>query len=422
MLDVKWIREHPNKLDEMLAKRGAEPVAERVIELDTARRKLVQEIQELQHLRNYTAKQLGHLKASDPQAFEKARAEAENTREQLEELEHKLHSDDTLQKILDNLPNILLDEVPYGTDDTGNKLIREWGEPQTHHYTKHHYELGEQLGMMDFESSAAMSGSRFVTLSKDLARLERALINFMLDINTRSFDFVEYSPPYLVRPEAMYNVGQLPKFAEESFVTTDGYRLIPTGEVPLTNLVANKILSREQLPLRYTCYTPCFRREAGSAGRDMRGMIRLHQFGKVELVSITAPEESEFEHQHMVSAAEEILQRLELPYRVMMLCSGDTGFASAKTYDIEVWLPAQQKYREIASCSNYLDFVGRRMKSRYRELGSNETTFVHTLNGSSLPLGRTIVAILENHQQKDGSIIVPEALRDYMGGIEIITI
>jgi seryl-tRNA synthetase len=271
--------------------------------------------------------------------------------------------------------------------------------------------------MMDFEQTAKISGSRFVTLKGALARLERAIISFMLDTHTEEFQFEEMSPPALVRPEAMYNTGQLPKLAEDSYVTEDGkFRLIPTGEVPLTNMVADSILKREELPIRYVAYTECFRSEAGSAGKDTRGMIRNHQFGKVELVTITVPEESEFEHERMLNAAEEILKRLELPYRVMLLCSGDMGFSAQKTFDLEVWLPGQKKYREISSISNCGDFQARRMKARYKEFGATNTTFVHTLNGSGLAVGRTIVAILENYQNADGSITIPEALRPYMGG------
>lgn len=420
MLDLKWIRENPQQFDDAIAKRGLTPLSNKIIELDQKRRKLIQQIQELQHTRNDTAKSLGALRKADPDAFEVAKVEAEKLKKELDILNHKLAEDNELQEIMDNVPNILADDVPYGTDESENKLVRTWGEATSHHFQKHHYELGEALGMMDFEQSAKMSGSRFVTLSKDLARMERALINFMLDINTREFDFEEVSPPYLVRPQAMYNIGQLPKFAEDSFETTNNYRLIPTGEVPLTNLAADQIIQREKIPLRYTAFTPCFRSEAGSAGRDVRGMIRLHQFSKVELVTICTPDESELEHQHMLGAAEAILQRLELPYRIVTLCSGDTGFTAAKTYDIEVWLPAQKQYREIASCSNCGDFVARRMNGRYKEFGAKETTWLHTLNGSSLPIGRTIVAILENYQNKDGTINVPTALQDYMGGIEVI--
>jgi seryl-tRNA synthetase len=301
-----------------------------------------------------------------------------------------------------------------------NKLVRTHGEQTKIPSAKQHFEIGEHLGMMDFVQTAKISGSRFVTLKADLARLERALINFMIDIHTKEFEFQELSPPYLVRPQAMYNVGQLPKFQYDSFETTTDYRLIPTGEVPLTNMVADSILAREILPTRYVAYTPCFRSEAGSAGRDVRGMIRMHQFSKVELVTITTPDESENEHEFMLNAAEEVLRRLDLSYRVMLLCSGDTGFQSKKTYDLEVWLPGQHQYREISSCSNCGDFQARRMKARYKEFGRTDTTFVHTLNGSALAIGRTIIAILENYQNSDGSITIPDALISYMGGIDRI--
>ena len=422
MLDLKWIRENPSKFDEAIAKRGVEPLSKQIIKLDAKRRKLIQHIQDLQHQRNEKAKALGKLRQTDMAAFEAAKLDAENIKKELEQLNHQLADDQELQTIMDGIPNILADDVPYGTDESHNQLLHSWGSAETLPSQKHHYELGEALGMMDFELSAKMSGSRFATLSKDLAHMERALANFMLDINIREFDFEEVSPPYLVRPEAMYNIGQLPKFAEDSFVTTNNYRLIPTGEVPLTNLAADQIIAREKLPMRYTAYTPCFRSEAGSAGRDVRGMIRLHQFSKVELVTICTPDESESEHQHMLSAAETILQRLDLPYRVVTLCSGDTGFSAAKTYDIEVWFPAQKQYREIASCSNCREFVARRMNGRYKEFGAKETSWLHTLNGSALPIGRTIAAILENHQNEDGSINVPTALQSYMGGIDTIGI
>jgi seryl-tRNA synthetase len=300
-------------------------------------------------------------------------------------------------------------------------LVKTHLEPTTIDNAKEHYELGEALGMMDFQMTAKMSGSRFVTLKGDLAKLERALVSFMLDIHTSEFGFYEMSPPALVRPSAMYNTGQLPKLADDSFVTTNDYRLIPTGEVPLTNMVADSIIPREELPIRYVAYTPCFRSEAGSAGRDTHGMLRVHQFGKVELVTISVPEESEAEHEHMLSASETILQKLEIPYRVMLLCSGDIGFASKKTYDIEAWLPGQNKYREISSVSNCGDFQARRMKARYKEFGAKDTTLLHTLNGSGLAVGRTLIAIMENYQNPDGSITVPEALISYMGGKKIIS-
>jgi seryl-tRNA synthetase len=420
MLDIKWIRENKKAFDDQLIKRGIAPLSEEISGLDENKRELTNLIQELQQSRNKKSKSLGGLDNKSSKEFLEVKIDVEHINEKLEKLTKQLQGNNRLQEILESLPNILAEEVPYGVDESMNKLVKTWGEIRHNDKALQHFELGEKLGMMDFAQTAKISGSRFVTLKGDLAKLERALINFMIDIHTHAFDFVEISPPYLVRPQAMYNAGQLPKFAEDSFLTTTDYRLIPTGEVPLVNMVADSILARESLPIRYVAYTPCFRSEAGSAGRDTRGMIRAHQFGKVELVSITTPDESEQEHEYITNAAEEVLRKLNLPYRIMLLCSGDTGFGARKTYDIEVWLPGQNQYREISSCSNCADFQGRRMKSRFKELGATETTYVHTLNGSGLPIGRTIVAILENYQNDDGSISVPDALISYMGGIDRI--
>ncbi|KJV57098.1 serine--tRNA ligase [Orientia chuto str. Dubai] len=286
---------------------------------------------------------------------------------------------------------------------------------------KHHYEIGKNLGMMDFNIATKMSGSRFVILKHDLAKLERALINFMIDIHTTEFNFFEVSPPYLVKNHAMYNVGQLPKFSDASFETTTGYRLIPTGEVPLTNIFANTTLLEDELPIKLVAFTPCFRSEVGSAGKDVKGMLRMHQFGKVELFTITTPGTATREFEYLTTAAEKILEKLGLPYRVVLLCSGDMGFAAHKTYDLEVWLPAQNCYREISSCSHFGDFQARRSLSKYKELGSKKVRFLHTINGSGLAIGRTIIAILENYQNPDGSVIIPENLRNYMGGQKLIT-
>jgi seryl-tRNA synthetase len=420
MLDIKWIRENKKAFDDQLIKRGIAPLSEEISGLDENKRELTNLIQELQQSRNKKSKSLGGLDNKSSKEFLEVKIDVEHINEKLEKLTKQLQGNNRLQEILESLPNILAEEVPYGVDESMNKLVKTWGEIRHNDKALQHFELGEKLGMMDFAQTAKISGSRFVTLKGDLAKLERALINFMIDIHTHAFDFVEISPPYLVRPQAMYNAGQLPKFAEDSFLTTTDYRLIPTGEVPLVNMVADSILARESLPIRYVAYTPCFRSEAGSAGRDTRGMIRAHQFGKVELVSITTPDESEQEHEYITNAAEEVLRKLNLPYRIMLLCSGDTGFGARKTYDIEVWLPGQNQYREISSCSNCADFQGRRMKSRFKEFGATETTYVHTLNGSGLPIGRTIVAILENYQNDDGSISVPDALISYMGGIDRI--
>lgn len=417
MLDIKWIRENKEEFDELLQKRGVKVDSDELLVLDEEKRQLTTLIQQFQQSRNAKSKKLGSLKGKKRGDFEDAKRDVEHINEKLGELSKKLGGNDRYKQIMDNIPNLPGADVPYGTDETMNKFVHDFGEPKKLQNPKEHDELGKDLGMMDFEQTAKISGSRFVTLKDKLAKLERALISFMIDVHTEDHGYQEISPPTLVRPEALYNVGQLPKFSEDSYSTAgEEYRLIPTGEVPLTNLVANSIQKREDLPQRYVAYTECFRSEAGSAGKDTRGMIRNHQFGKVELVSITTEEESEAEHNRMLGSAEEILKRLEIPYRVMLLCSGDMGFQASKTYDIEVWLPGQNKYREISSISNCGAFQARRMKARYKEFGDNQTKFVHTLNGSGLAVGRTIVAILENYQNEDGSITIPSALVPYMGG------
>ncbi len=422
MLDIKWIRENDKEFDNLLIKRGLAPRSQEIIKLDEERRQLVTLIQQLQQAKNKKSSLLAD-KGRTTKESEEIKRDVGHINEKLDELNVKLQNDNILQNILENLPNLPAPEVPHGVDESMNKLIRTIGVPKKDQlYSLPHERLGEQLEMIDFIQTAKISGSRFVTLKGDLARLERALINFMLDVHIKEFGFEEISPPYLVKPSAMYNVGLLPKFSEDSFETINNYRLIPTGEVPLANMVADSIIAREVLPLRYVAYTPCFRSEAGSAGRDARGMIRMHQFSKVELVSITSPEEAETEHEYIVGAAEEILKKLELPYRVMLLCSGDMGFQSKKTYDIEVWVPSQKMYREISSCSNCGDFQARRMKARYKEFNSTENKFVHTLNGSALAIGRTIIAIMENYQNEDGSITIPKVLQNYMGGMTKIEI
>ncbi len=408
MLDIKWIVNNKEEFDKLLAKRGLTPMSDTIIALDTERRQLLTLVQQFQHSRKEKAKQMSGIKDKTSAEFAAARRDAEDINEKLEELMNKAADSDQLTHIMDALPNLPSDDVPDGKDEESNKLVRTHGKIKEIANPKAHYEIGEALGLMEFEQTTRIAGSRFVTLVGDLAKLERALVSFMIDCHTKS-GFTELSPPYLVRPMAMYNVGQLPKFADESFVTTTDYRLIPTAEVSLVNMVAEKIIPREELPIRYVAHTPCFRSEAGAAGRDTRGMFRVHQFSKVELVSISAPGESKSEHEYIVNAAEGILQKLELPYRVMLLCSGDMGPASQKTYDIEVWLPSQQKYREISSCSNCGDYQARRMKARYKEFGDTETTLVHTLNGSGLAVGRTIIAILENYQNVDGSVYVRQA-------------
>jgi seryl-tRNA synthetase len=421
MLDIKWIRENEKEFKEYIRRRNIEVDIKELIALDEEKRQLTTLVQQFQQARNTKSKKLGEFKGKATKEFESIKRDVHHINEKLTELSANLEQNDKLKQIMDCLPNVPAKEVPYGLDENSNKLVRSFKKPALIPNAKEHFDLGRDLGMMDFEQTAQISGSRFVTLKGKLAKLERALISFMIDLHTGKFNFYEISPPVLVRSEAMYNVGQLPKFSEDSyFIDGQDFRLISTGEVPLTNMVAKQILKMEELPLRYVAYTECFRSEAGSAGRDTRGMIRNHQFGKVELVIISTEEESGAEHEYMLSAAEEVLKQLDLPYRVMMLCSGDMGFCSNKTYDIEVWLPGQKKYREISSVSNCGDFQARRMKARYKDIATKETKFVHTLNGSGLAVGRTMVAILENYQNADGSITVPEALRPYMGGMEKI--
>jgi seryl-tRNA synthetase len=420
MLDIKWIRDNCDQFDNLLFKRGISPLYEKISKLDEEKRQYITLLQQLQHARKTKSKTLGQIKDHSSSSFLEIKRDVSHINDKISELQEKLQIDNDLQAILDRLPNLPDSDVPYGTNSDMNVQIRAWEATNKKISSKPHFEIGEDLNIMDFTQTAKISGSRFVTLKADLATLERALVNFMLDMHTREFGFTEMSVPYLVRPEAMYNTGQLPKLSDDSFVTTDGYRLIPTGEVSLTNIVADRILAREELPIRYTAYTPCFRSEAGAASRDARGMIRLHQFGKVELVSITTPSDSSHEHEYITNVAEEVLRRLDLSYRVMLLCTGDMGFSAKKTYDIEVWMPGQGQYREISSCSNCGDFQARRMKARYKEFGVNETTLVHTLNGSAMPTGRTLVAILENYSNSDGSITIPNVLRKYMNNQEKI--
>ena len=419
MHDIKYIRENPEEFDAAMAKRFLPPIASEILQLDADKRELQTKLGELQAERNTLAKQVGMLKKNGENADE-VMAKASAIGDEVKTLEASLAGECEMQKILESLPNMPASDVPVGKDEAANIELRVEGEkPAFDFEPKQHFDIGEQLGQMDFETAAKMSGSRFVLLKGQLARLERALAQFMLDENI-SQGYEEVSPPYLVRDNAMYGTGQLPKFAEDSFQTTNGYWLIPTAEVSLTNLVAGSILSEDELPLRYTAYTPCFRSEAGSAGRDTRGMIRLHQFQKVELVAIVTAEKSQEEHEKMLGMSENILQKLGLSYRVMLLSSGDMGFGATKTYDLEVWLAGQNAYREIASISNCEDFQARRMKARYRKTGEKKAEFLHTLNGSSLAVGRTMVAVLENYQQADGSVIVPEVLQPYMSGCKVV--
>ena len=424
MFDLKFIRDNPEEFDAGIAKRGVDGIAATILRLDEDARKLTTQMNELQARRNSASKAIGAAKAKgDDDAFNRLRAEVDGIKSELPKIEdEQRRCSDEIRNLLSGIPNIPVDDVPVGADEEANVEIRRIGEPKIIDNAKQHFELGETLGGMDFETAARMSGSRFVLLKGQLARLERALANFMLDLHTGEFEYTECQPPLLVRDEALYGVGQLPKFAEDAFKTTDGHWLISTSEVSLTNTVREEILSEEALPLRLTAWTPCFRSEAGAAGRDTRGMIRLHQFSKVELVSIATPEQSDAEHERMTECAETVLQRLGLAYRTMVLSSGDMGFSARKTYDIEVWLPGQGQYREISSCSNCGDFQARRMNTRCRPKGEKQTRYVNTLNGSGLAVGRTLVAILENYQNPDGSITIPDVLRPYMGGIEKITI
>ncbi|PWC82013.1 serine--tRNA ligase [Azospirillum sp. TSH100] len=423
MHDLRAIRENPEAFDRGLGRRGLAPMSSSVLDLDGRRRAAQTQMQEMQARRNEAAKEVGLAKREgrDAQPILDEMATLKDRLPQVEEEERALGAE--LDAILAGLPNIPADDVPDGPDETANVEVRRWGTPADIANPKQHYELGEALGLMDFEAAARMSGARFTVLKGGLARLERALADFMLDIHTSEHGFTEIAPPLMVRDTALFGTGQLPKFEEDLFKTTSSdHYLIPTSEVPLTNLVNDQIVAAEELPLRYTALTPCFRAEAGSAGRDTRGMIRQHQFWKVEMVAITNPEQSEDEHQRMTRCAETILERLGLPYRTIVLCTGDMGFSSRKTYDVEVWLPGQNAYREISSVSNCGDFQARRMKARCRAKGEKQTQFVHTLNGSGVAVGRCLIAVLENYQQPDGSILVPEALRPYMRGVERISI
>jgi len=468
MLDIKWIRENPEALDRALRNRNAEPAAERLIGLDAARRAHITKLEEAQARRNAASKEIGKAKASKDEAgAAKLMAEVATLKEVIQAGEaEEREVNAALEKALAVIPNLPLAEVPDGKDEHDNKCVRTVGTPKTFDFKpKQHFEIGEALGLMDFESAAKISGARFVFLKGALSRLERAIASFMIDLHTApekdgKGGYTEYNPPLLVKDHTAYGTGNLPKFAEDLFQTSKGsidswavediaataslenatdrehfktkllsaYRdyqaanrlwLIPTAEVSLTNLVREQILDEDKLPMRMTAWTPCFRSEAGAAGKDTRGMIRQHQFSKVELVSITTPEKSLEEHERMTACAEEVLKRLGLPFRTMLLCTGDMGFASQKTYDIEVWLPGQDAYREISSCSVCGDFQARRMGARYRA-GAKDVRFVHTLNGSGLAVGRTLVAVLENYQNADGTVTVPEALLPYMGGIKVI--
>ena len=423
MLDIRWIRENAEAFDAALAKRGVEPLSQSLIALDEKRRSVIQSVQDMQSRRNAASKEIGAAMAQkNSELAEKLKAEVADIKTTLpaaEEEERALTAE--LNDALSRIPNIPLEDVPVGKDEHDNVVKRVWGaKPTWNHEPKEHFDIGETLGYMDFERAAKLSGSRFTVLTSQLARLERALGQFMLDLHTSEHGYTEVSAPLMVRDEAMFGTGQLPKFAEDSFKTTDGRWLIPTAEVSLTNLVSGEILDQEKLPLRFTALTPSFRSEAGSAGRDTRGMLRQHQFWKCELVSITDAESSIAEHERMTACAEEVLKRLGLHYRVMTLSTGDMGFGARKTYDLEVWLPGQDTYREISSCSVCGDFQARRMNARYRGKDDKNTKFVHTLNGSGTAVGRCLIAVLENYLNADGSVTVPDALLPYMGGVKRI--
>lgn len=422
MLDLKWIRENAESFDKSYEIRGLEAKSALILELDQQNREAQTALQSLQAERNEKSKKIGQVKrdGGDADALMQEVADIKAKMADLESVSEQALS--KLTTLLQELPNIPDAEVPAGADEADNVEVLKWGTPKQIENAKEHFELGEALGLMDFERASKISGSRFVVLKGQLSRLERALSSFMLDIHTREFGYTEVSPPVLVRDNAMFGTGQLPKFHEDSYRTTEGHWLVPTAEVSLTNLVADEILAEEVLPLRFVAYTPCFRSEAGSAGRDTRGMLRQHQFGKVELVSITHPDASDDEHERMTQCAETVLQRLELPYRKVILCGGDLGFGARKTYDLEVWLPGQNSYREISSCSNTGAFQARRMKARFRPKEGKNVQFVHTLNGSGVAVGRCLIAVLENGQQADGSIVIPHALRPYMDGQDVIKI
>jgi seryl-tRNA synthetase len=464
MYDIKWIRENTETFDRGRIRRGLDPLAAELLARDDERRAAISKSQAAQERRNAASKEIGAaMKAGDANLAKALKIEVGELKDRLAELEaEEREAIAALDKALAEIPNTPLDEVPDGSDENDNVEVRRVSEPRVLDFApKEHFEIGEALGLMDFETATKISGARFVVLNGALARLERALSQFMLDLHTAEHGYIEVNPPILVKDVAMFGTAQLPKFEADQFMTgrnlvevldtvinaekratpagialsvdqeilrrllgdkklLENLWLIPTAEVPLTNLVREKILDEKELPLRFTACTPCFRAEAGAAGKDTRGMIRQHQFTKVELVSITTQEASLKEHERMTSCAEEILKRLSLPYRVVSLCTGDLGFASQKTYDIEVWLPGQNRYREISSCSICGDFQAQRMKARYRPAGTKSKRFVHTLNGSGVAVGRALVAVLENYQNGDGSVTVPEALRGYMGGIEKI--
>jgi seryl-tRNA synthetase len=419
MHDIKAIREDPATFDRAWGSRGLPVQTPALLEIDARLRAAQTALQEAQSRRNDASKLIGMAKARKDEAeAQRLMGEVEHLKTVIaEQSEGERIAAAELKALLSGLPNLPAEDVPAGEDEHGNVEVRCWGEPFAIANPKDHVDLGEAADLLDFEAASRMSGARFVVLKGQLARLERAIGQFMIDIQTREHGYLEVSPPLMVNDAAAYGTDKLPKFADQLFQTTDGRWLIPTAEVPLTSLVMDQIVGEEALPLRYTALTACFRSEAGASGRDTRGMIRQHQFYKVELVSITAPEQSEAEHERMVGCAESILKRLDLPFRTMLLCTGDLGFGARKTYDLEVWLPSQATYREISSCSNCGDFQARRMDARCKKAGEKGTRFLHTLNGSGLAVGRTLVALMENYQDEGGRIAIPQALQSYMGGL-----
>jgi seryl-tRNA synthetase len=420
MHDIKLIRDNPEAFDRAIARRGVAPLSATLIELDRKRRSAQTEFDELQGKRNTLSKEIGAAKAKKDEArATELMAEVAALKDRLGilDVEQKAH-EEALTDALSRIPNLPADDVPEGQDEKGNVEQRRTGAPKNYSFKpKEHFDLGEALGYMDFAAGVKLAGARFTVVRSQLARLERALGQFMLDLHTTEFGYTEMQPPMLVNDATAFGTGQLPKFGDDLFRTTTGYWLIPTAEVPLTNLARDLIIDESELPWRFTALTACFRSEAGAAGRDTRGMIRQHQFNKVELVSIVSPDKSVEEHERMTEAAETVLKRLDLPFRTMLLCAGDMGGAARKTYDLEVWLPGQDQYREISSCSNCGDWQARRMNARCRAPGEKQTRFVHTLNGSGLAVGRALIAVMENYQNEDGSISVPDVLKPYTGGL-----
>ena len=422
MHDIKFIRNAPEDFDILIKRRGIKPISSEILDLDTLIRNFQTESQKIQEKRNTDSKLIGKM-ISQGEDTTKIQKEISELKLKINDLDQKIKLySNQLNNILNDLPNFFDSDVPDGKTEDDNVLIKEWGVIKKMSFIPlDHVQLGENLKQLDFKTGVKLSGSRFVLLRGKLALLERALASFMLDIHTDKFGFEEISPPYIVNKDALLGTGQLPKFSEDLFCTKDERWLIPTAEVPLTNIVSNSIINKSELPLKYVAHTPCFRSEAGAAGSDTRGMIRQHQFSKVEMVSITQPDESDKELDNLVLCAESILQNLGLPYRIMKLCSGDVGFSSRKTYDLEVWLPGQNNgkgtYREISSCSNCGDFQARRMNSKFKDNETNKINFLHTLNGSGLAVGRTMIAVLENYQLEDGSIVIPQVLVPYMKGL-----